>query len=216
MKIHQCHLCNRVLGTKLIPCPDCQSGMKEVFQFFELKRGLTKEEGERYGKSILKLFKPTGRNRFKENQFLNFTSEEMDLLNDVLCDAIMHHQLGWERYSEGSEESDYHDKAHDLCIKLFDFFFPKEDSECAHQGVYEDKVDDFYTITELGNRFTKPLSKKAYLHIRGAFVGFMNDLTVTEQEKMGVDLCLMALDAYYEYKNDFDLKVQYPVEEDGE
>ena len=89
-------------------------------------------------------------------------------------------------------------------------------SECAHQGVYEEKVDQFYTKLELGSQVANPLSEKAFLDIRGAFVSLMNDPTVTDQEKMGVDLCLMALDAYYDYKNDFNLKVQYPVKEDVE
>ena len=57
--------------------------------------------------------------------------------------------------------------------------------------------------------FTRPISEKAYLDIRGAFVGYMNDPAVTDQEKMGVDLCLMALDAYFQYKNSWEIKVQH-------
>ena len=58
----------------------------------------------------------------------------------------------------------------------------------------------------------KPLSEKAYFDIRGAFVGYINDPTVSEQEKMGVDLCLMELDAYYDYMNDWNIKVQHKEE----
>ena len=100
-KIYQCHLCNRVLGAELIPCPDCHSGMKDAMRLFEITKGMTKEEAERYGKSLLKLSKPTGRNIWKGGQRMKLdieTLQEYQELKRIIQDAIIFYEQKYDKH----------------------------------------------------------------------------------------------------------------------